>query len=49
MQRVENQQSRIHWPKHSLMNMDVINDNINDKGKITSGNIDGMNKIDHMV
>ena len=31
------------------MNMDVIDDNINGKGQMTSGNIDGMNKIDHMV
>ena len=31
------------------MNMVVIDDNINDEGKITSGKIDGMNKIDHMV
>ena len=31
------------------MNMVVIDDNINDKGQMTSGNIDGMGKIDHMV
>ena len=31
------------------MNMVVIDDNINEKGQMTSGNIDGLNKIDHMV
>ena len=49
LQGAENQQSQLHWSKHSLMNMDVIDDNINDKGKMTSGKNDGMNKIYHMV
>ena len=34
---------------NKVMNMVVIDENINDKGQMTSGKIDGMRKIDHMV
>ena len=45
---LKNQQRRLHWLKQSLMNMVVIDGNINDKGQMTSGKIDGMRNIDHM-